>query len=202
MTGTRPADGCDRVRAMTNNDAQPPVKRGASRGAVPVVRFVVVTLVALVGLFYLLRQPWVERHFVDPYTGFVAAFTRTCLRLVGVDAGGEGPFISGPRFSVTIKNICNGLEVTAIFLATVLGFPSSARAKLLGLALGFPVIFLINVVRIMVLFVLGYRIPNVFEAVHYYYAQAFVIIATVAVWLVWVTTLSDYGSKAHHRLPD
>jgi exosortase/archaeosortase family protein len=61
-------------------------------------------------------------------------------------------------------------------------------------------IFLVNIVRIVVLFLLGFKVPNIFDAVHYYYAQAFVIIATVSVWLLWVVIYSDYGSKAHPRV--
>jgi exosortase H (IPTLxxWG-CTERM-specific) len=184
------------------SDGPATVGRQRAGGRVPIVRFVLITTVALVGFFYLFQQPTVVRYVVDPYTEFVAAFARACLRLFGVEAGGQGSIISSPEFSVSIKNVCNGLEVTAIFLATVLGFPSSARAKLLGLALGYPVIFLINIARIMVLFVLGFKIPEIFDAVHYYYAQAFVIIATVAVWLLWVTLLSNYGAQAHRRVPD
>lgn len=168
----------------------------------PIIRFVLTTAVALVALYVLLHQRWVETHFVEPYTNFVAACGRACLRLVGVEAGGTGYTIVSPEFSVAIKNVCNGLEVTAIFLAVTLAFPATWKNKMLGLLIGYPVIFLINLVRIVVLFVLGFKVPDVFEAAHYYYAQAFVIVATVGVWLFWVATWSAYGSKTRHRLPD
>jgi exosortase H (IPTLxxWG-CTERM-specific) len=172
------------------------------RDNLPIVRFVLVTFVALVALFYILHLKWVIQYAVDPYTHFVTSFSRVCLRLVGVEAGGTGNTILSPQFSVSIKNICNGLEVTAIFFATILGFPASWKSKLLGLCVGYPVIFLINILRIMVLFILGFKVPHVFEAAHYYYAQAFVIIATVGVWLFWVSTYSAYGSKTHHSFSD
>ena len=44
----------------------------------PIIRFVGVTLVSLVALFYLLHLRWVERHFVDPYTNLVAVVSRLC----------------------------------------------------------------------------------------------------------------------------
>lgn len=160
------------------------------------------TFVALLVLFYVLHLKWVVEHFVAPYTHFVASCSRMCLRLVGVDAGGTGDVILSPQFSVSIKNVCNGLEVKAIFFATVLGFPASWKSKFIGLGIGYPVIFLINIVRIIVLFILGLKMPNVFEAAHYYYAQAFVIIATVGVWLFWVSMYSAYGSKTRRRFSD
>lgn len=171
-------------------------------GAMPVFRFVAGTLIALIALFALLRLPFLVTHAVEPYTHFVAAVSRACLRAVGVDARGSGSLIASPAFSVTIKNVCNGLEVTAIFLAVTLGFPASWKAKLIGLAVGYPVIFAINVARIMVLFVIGFKVPDVFDAVHYYYAQAFVIIATVAVWLLWVMRFSRYGAAADTGVSD
>jgi exosortase H (IPTLxxWG-CTERM-specific) len=170
------------------------------RTHLPVIRFVLTTVLLMVVLYVVLKVPWVERHFVAPYTQFVAVCSRICLGLIGVETSGSGGLIVSPEFSVTIKNVCNGLEVMAIFFATTIGFPSTIKGKLFGLLLGFPVIFLINTVRVVVLFILGSRNPQVFDDVHFYYAQALVIIATVAVWLLWVTTLSNYGSKTRPRL--
>lgn len=170
--------------------APAPSRRERLRSYLPIVQFVVVTTVTLIALFWLLHRRAVVVGFVDPWTDFVAACSRLLLSAIGIDVSGSGAMISSPEFSVSIKNVCNGLEVTAIFFATVLGFPAPWKHKLIGLAVGYPAVFLINVVRIIVLFVIGARIPTAFEDVHYYYAQAFVILATVAVWLVWV---SMYG---------
>ncbi len=191
----------------TTHRAQDHRRRGKSLIAAvrhnwPIIRFVLLTAVALLAIYYVLHLRWVARHFVEPYTGFVAACSRAVLRAFGVSAGGSGEVIISPQFGVTIKNVCNGLEVTAIYFAAVLAFPASWKHKLLGLAAGFPLIFAVNIVRVAVLFVLGYKVPHVFETAHYYYAQAFVIIATVGIWLAWVTTYSAYGSKTRHRVPD
>jgi exosortase H (IPTLxxWG-CTERM-specific) len=166
----------------------------------PIFRFIGITLASLVAFFFLLKNAWFERHFVAPYTEFVAASGRLALRLLGINAHGDGSLITSPEFSVNIMNVCNGLEVTAIFFATVLGFPARWRDKLLGLGIGYPMIYLINTVRIVVLFILGFKRPDIFETVHYYYAQAFVIMATIGIWLIWVSLFSAYGSKNSHRV--
>jgi exosortase H (IPTLxxWG-CTERM-specific) len=166
-----------------------------------ILRFVGVTAVGLVGLYWILHLRTVVTGFVDPYTGVVAECSRTVLRLIGIKASGTGDLITSPGFSVSIKNVCNGLEVTAIFLAVTLAFPASWRNRLIGIAIGYPMIFAINIVRIVALFLIGLKMPGVFESAHYYYAQAFVIIATVGVWLVWVSTLSEYGTKVRNSIP-
>jgi exosortase H (IPTLxxWG-CTERM-specific) len=165
-----------------------------------VIRFVVVTVMVVCALYIVLKVSWVERHFVAPYTEFVAACSRTCLGLVGVRAAGSGDMIVSPDFSVTIKNVCNGLEVMAIFVAATIGFPATITGKSLGLLIGIPLIFLLNTIRVMALFVIGSRDPQVFDDVHFYYAQALVIVATVALWLLWINTFSVYGAKTRSRL--
>ena len=191
-------------RASKNSSRHLPLEirrpAGFIRKNLPIIRFVLTTIVILTATYAALKVSWVELHFVKPYTHFVAACGRAGLGLIGVRAGGSGSMVVSPEFSVAIKNVCNGLEVMAIFFATTIGFPATIKGKLLGLILGFPVIFLVNLIRVVVLFVLGSRNPQLFEDVHFYYAQAVVIIITVALWLLWVTTLSDYGSKARPRL--
>lgn len=165
-----------------------------------VVQFTAATLAGVAVIFSLSRVPFLSEHVVYPYTKFITASSRAVLRLMGQDVGGEGLMIVGRNFSILVQNVCNGLEVTAIFLATVLAFPTTWRNKLIGVALGFPAIFLINVARIAVLYILGFQIPNIFETVHRYYAQALVIILTLAVWLLWATVFTEYGAKARNRV--
>jgi len=176
------------------------MSRAPMRTGPAIIRFIAVTVLLLGVLYVILKVPWVERHFVGPYTYFVARCSRICLGLIGVRTTGSGGMIVSPEFSVTIKNVCNGLEVMAIFFATTVGFPATVKSKLFGLLLGLPAIFSINIVRVIVLFVIGSRNPKVFDDVHFYYAQALVIIATVALWLLWVSTFSVYGTKTRPRL--
>jgi exosortase H (IPTLxxWG-CTERM-specific) len=164
-------------------------------------RFILVTLASLAAFFTLGRLDVFERHVTDPYLSFIAGCSRWALRLVGVEAEGAGTLVVSPGFSANIVDLCSGLGVTAIFFSAVLGFPSTWRSRFSGLAAGFPGIFLINLTRIVVLFIIGANYPGVFEDVHQYYAQAFVMFATVGTWLVWVWLFSAYGAKHRHAVP-
>ncbi len=189
---------------MVDSESKEKEPRLASRGSdlkkalknnLPIIRFMVITIVSLIAFFVLLSFNWVEVHFSTPYTNFVAAASRLFLRLLGIEARGNGCLITSPRFTVNLLNVCNGIEATAIFFATILGFPATWKNKLAGLALGYPVIFLVNIIRIAALFIIGFKIPGIFDSVHYYYAQAVVILVTIGVWLFWVSRYSIYGSK-------
>lgn len=172
-----------------------PSLAGRVRRNLPIIRFVAVTAVSLLAMFWVLHLPAVITHVVDPYTTFVASCGRLALRAAGVEAGGAGSIIATPGFSVSIRNVCNGLEVTAIFLATVLAFPATWRYRLLGLLAGYPAVFLINIARIVALVIIGMRAPELFEDAHYYYAQGFVILATVGVWLLWVSFYDRFSPR-------
>lgn len=192
----------DNPNPETQPIQQKPTLAQLIKSNLPIIRFIITTIVSLVLFFWLLKTKFFEANFAGPYTDFVAASGRVALRMLGIQARGEGSLITSPEFTVNIMNVCNGLEVTAIFFATVLGFPARWRNKLWGLAIGYPVIYLINIIRIVVLFILGFKMPDIFETVHYYYAQAFVILATVGVWLIWVSLYSAYGTKSSHRISD
>jgi exosortase H (IPTLxxWG-CTERM-specific) len=160
------------------------------------VRFAVTVLGLLVLFFLATRSPLVDRHVVVPYTAFVTKSSALLLRLVEADVSSEGHMLSSPSFAVAILPVCNGLEATAIYAAAVLAFPAGLPGKAIGLFGGLVIIYLINILRIAALFVIGARFDAAFENAHYYYAQAFVIIATVCVWLAWVSLFSPYGRKS------
>lgn len=178
-----------------NSRAHPGPRPGLLKEFLPGIRFVAITVSSLIAFFFLSHQPVIQERVIAPYTHFVAATSRVALRVLGVDAGGTGTLVASQEFSVSILNVCNGVEVTAILFAVILSFPATWRQKLIGLAIGYPAIFVINLARIIVLFFLGFKNPAIFDTVHYYYAQAFVILATLTIWLVWVSLYTSYGVK-------
>jgi exosortase H (IPTLxxWG-CTERM-specific) len=166
------------------------------------VRFALTVLGLLVLFFLVTRLPAVDRHVVTPYTGFVAWSSALLLRAAGAGVSSHGNVVASPAFSVAILPVCNGLEVTAIYAAAVLAFPAALSGKAIGLAGGLVIIYLINIVRIAALFLIGAHYHVAFEQAHYYYAQAFVIVATTGVWLAWVSLFSPYGLKNRRPVSD
>jgi exosortase/archaeosortase family protein len=69
----------------------------------------------------------------------------------------------------------------------VLAFPSSWRAKLFGLALGFLAIQILNLVRVVTLFWIGHHRPALFSTAHTVLWQSAVVIAGVLLFLLWAS---------------
>lgn len=98
----------------------------------------------------------------------------------------RGDVVTYAGFSVRIIEECFGLLEMAIFAAAVLAFAAPWRARLLGLALGVPVIYVFNLLRIAMLLVVGRHTPHLFDFAHLYFWQATLILVITGLWLLWV----------------
>ncbi len=154
-------------------------------------RFLVLFILLLVGLFALeLLQP-VQQLIVLPWT---SALAKVCVGLVGLFDGSamaQGKVIwnAATGFGVSIEPGCNGVEAFIVLCAAVLAYPASAKYKLLGLAIGFAAIQLLNVVRVISLFYVGQWNKEVFDFAHIYLWQALIMLDVLGVWLLWVRAL-------------
>jgi exosortase H (IPTLxxWG-CTERM-specific) len=167
-----------------DNDRRPetrPPRRRARRE----IRFLVVFVLLLGAGFSALAFRPVNDHVVVPFTAGVARVSAVALRLIGQDIRIDGTEIYGPRFAVAIENGCNGVETMTIFFAAVLAFPALWRSRLLGLAIGLAGIQLLNLVRVVALFLTGSYLPDFFNTSHTVVWQSVVVAAALVLWLFW-----------------
>jgi len=163
----------------------------------PEARFLIVFLTVLGSSFIVIALNPVNDAIVLPYTAFVARVSGAALRVLGEPAVVTGCVVSSPRFAVTIYNGCNGLITSLIFIAGVLAFPARWTAKLVGVVGGLVLIQILNLVRILSLFYIGIYLPDHFNDAHIYIWQSLVIVAGVALWVVWANR-STVGDRAPH----
>lgn len=94
----------------------------------------------------------------------------------------------GYSFPFIVISECGAIEVMAIFFAAVFAFPTRWWRRLIGIALGVPAMYVVNILRLTCLGVIGALDSgrDWFEFSHHYVWQAVYIIFVVAVWLAWV----------------
>ncbi|HYS04867.1 MAG TPA: exosortase H [Candidatus Dormibacteraeota bacterium] len=131
----------------------------------------------------------------DHLTRFIATLSARVLALFGT-ALASGQFLSLNGFGASIEGACDGVQPTYIYVAAVLAFPSTWRAKAWGILIGIPAIFLINFIRVATIMLCGAYWPNWFERVHLYGWQALVIALTMAVWVFWAELFVRPGHQA------
>jgi exosortase/archaeosortase family protein len=117
------------------------------------------------GLFGLLRSPWVEGGFVLPLTRWQQ---------------GAAEFYAGPpRAPISVTSECSGTDVLALCLAAILAWPASWRARLTGAAGGIALILTLNTLRIGSLGRAAAS-PALFETLHLQVWPAILVLATAA----------------------
>ncbi|MFY9555676.1 MAG: exosortase H [Blastocatellia bacterium] len=130
--------------------------------------------------------PGVRLGIIKPYTRFLASAVVTVVNLFGAGATAIGEQVASPRFSINIAMGCDAVEASSLFLAGVLAYPTSWRAKLIGMVLGLPLIHAINLARLVGLYYAGVYLPSAVEELHVYVAQTIVILLSTAILILWL----------------
>jgi exosortase H (IPTLxxWG-CTERM-specific) len=147
--------------------------------------FLILFAVLLGGGFTLISLNWVNDHAIEPLTGGIARMSGAVLNLMGQKVSMAGTIIRSPHFAVNIRNGCNGVEAMLIFLAAVLAFPASWKSRLTGLGLGIVAIQVVNLIRVVMLFLTGVYFPRIFDTSHTVIWQTIVILFGVMLWIFW-----------------
>lgn len=155
------------------------------------IRFVLLFLILLPGLFGLYVLNPIEHHIVDPFTTSLAHVSAFITHFFDgrVEAHGKQLMNAATGYAVTIERGCNGVEAVIILVAAILAFPSPWKNKWIGLGIGFVAIQALNLVRIISLFYLGQWNQTWFEWFHLYLWQALIIIDALVVFLIWLRYL-------------
>ena len=138
----------------------------------------------------------VRMGLIKPYTTLLAKAVAAIINMFGAAATASDAVVQSPKFTLNIAMGCDGVEASCLFLAGVLAFPTSWRARLIGLAAGIPLIQLINVARLVGLYYAGIFLPSVVEEVHVYVAQTIVILLSTAILIYWLERVANQHRPA------
>jgi archaeosortase B (VPXXXP-CTERM-specific) len=137
--------------------------------------------------------PYVLRTFppgVQSLCPVTASWLGGILRLLGFQVSVDGVLVSYGSNGLTIIAECTGYTALVLFFSVVVAYPSPVTKKLIGLAIGFPLILGFNLLRLVVMaLVLAYK-PQYFDLAHLYFWQVALIIFVVALVVFWIQRLA------------
>ena len=149
----------------------------------------------LMGIFYSI---WFSDFFIEnmlnPVMKVNAWMAAQALKLAGYKVTINDLNLASPSFTLSVGRGCDAIEPMAIFLFAVLLFPATIKSKLRGIAIGIPILFLINQFRIITLYLLGYYSEPLFgkkrefyfDLVHIQVWPVFFILITLALLAWWI----------------
>ena len=149
------------------------------------IQFLVLFAVLLGGGFTLVAWQPVNDNVVEPFTAAIARVSAKILDLFGQQTVMDGTKVYGKSFAVDIENGCNGIEALIIFLSATLSFPAPWKARVVGLVLGAIGIQIVNLIRVVALFMTGVYFPSFFDSSHTVVWQTVVILFAVLLWVFW-----------------
>jgi exosortase H (IPTLxxWG-CTERM-specific) len=145
----------------------------------------------LLGLFTLSQTSLADRLVFEPVARGIARIASGLLGLFSINAQADGAIIRTESFAALVDTNCTGLFVIFIYLSALLAYRSGTREKLIGVALGFGALFVLNLVRVVSLVVVGAVRPDMLNVAHYLVWQSVMIVAALCLWLFWAERVAD-----------
>ena len=124
--------------------------------------------------------------FVPWHHHLIAKVSGGLLDVLGQDTTVTDASISSPRFSVQIVRGCDAVEAIALFVCAVLAFPLPFLKKFTGMIVGILLLLILNLVRIVSLFMVGVYSPRIFVLMHLDVWQALFIFFALLFWILWL----------------
>ncbi len=125
----------------------------------------------------------------------IAGIATFALGNLGVPATQDGAIINAGGFIAVVAAECTAIEILLVFGGAVLAWPASLRAKATAILLFIPILVVLNLVRVISLLLTGVGIPEHFDTVHLMIWQPAMLLAAIAMWLLWQRWASDNGRR-------
>jgi archaeosortase B (VPXXXP-CTERM-specific) len=111
------------------------------------------------------------------------------LKLLGLQASLNSNGVSISNFVLDIVRQCTGLFEVITLIAAVFAYPTSLKNKMKGIAIGLPLIYFFNTVRLISLAYLGIYSFALLEIVHDYVLQITFFSFVVSIWFYWINNV-------------
>ena len=132
------------------------------------------------------RNPLLVRALA-PVDLLTARATAAVLDWHGMEVIREDVVLSHPSgFGYEIYYRCTGLLPAAFLAVGIFAFPASLRTKLMGVAIGVPLVLFLNLIRLPSLFYIGVYHPSVFDFAHTVVWEGLLLLFIVGFWVWWM----------------
>lgn len=140
--------------------------------------------------------PYMLRTFPPGVQGLcpvTANWLGSVLDLMGYEVNVSGVFVTYGSNGLSIIAECTGYTALVLFFSVVVAYPSPVKKKLIGLAVGLPLILAFNLFRLVVMALVLAHKPEYFDFAHLYFWQVALIIFVVALVVFWIEKLVGRG---------
>lgn len=167
------------------------------------LRFLVIFAV-LMGVYYAATTTSaVKERFFPWYLTLNADASVVVLHGAGIDYVQRiNHALNSARGSINVERGCDAVEPTALFVSAVLASPVPWLSKFPAVFVGTLILAIVNIVRIVSLFLSAVYWRAAFDILHLDVWQAAFILLAILMWALWASWAVRVSSKARESLSE
>ncbi|MFQ5458960.1 MAG: hypothetical protein ACE5FC_11005 [Myxococcota bacterium] len=141
----------------------------------------------------------VREGFFPSYLRLNARVSGAILGVVGQDVTVAGQSLISDRGpSIQVERGCDAVAPSALFVAAVLASPVPLLSRAYAAVAGTILLMLLNVIRVVSLYLVRLYWPRAFDTMHLDVWQALFIFLALLIWAVWASRASKTHASRQH----
>ena len=144
-----------------------------------------IKFIGIIALYYLIISLF-GTDYLGPYMTMTAKLSALLLNIFEDGVRASGQFINGNMCSLNLSYGCDGTDQFIVFVSGVISFPAISKYKLKGLLYGLPLLYFLNLFRIIGLYYVNLNSPENFELFHETIFPTIFIFISIAFWIYWL----------------
>ncbi|MBN2824678.1 MAG: archaeosortase/exosortase family protein [Campylobacterales bacterium] len=138
----------------------------------PMKKFLLLYGVYILALFILIEQSYFQSLLnINGYFSQIVTTISANIMMLFTTVTYEGNYIHLSNGSLEVLFGCNGLESIILYIAAIFAYPATHKEKVYGLLIGFVLINVINIIRIVILGYVHLYHHNILGVMHDYITQ-------------------------------
>lgn len=159
----------------------------------PINLLIIRFLLAMIVFYILWATPFFQEYVIKNIAIAYAKVSSILLNIMGYGVSTSNDTIVNSVFSISIKNGCDGVEGLALYVCALLVYPSSIPNKLKGMFWGISFLVVLNIIRIVSLYMIGIHVPALFDVMHESIWQVLFIVFSLVALLVFINQTKEYS---------
>lgn len=162
------------------------------------LRFLAIFGLLMLGYYFLTTTHVVANQFFPWYLRVTTEAAGATLNAFGYDnVKVEGNDLVGPNGRITVERGCDAMAPTALFVSAVIASPAAIGSKAVAVFLGVSILMLVNLIRIITLFLTAVHWPAAFDVMHLDVWQAAFIFLAIVLWALWAAWAAKRRARAN-----
>jgi len=152
------------------------------------LRFLAVFGLLMAGYYVLTTTDASEKRFFPWYLKATTDVAGATLHAVGYsEVSVSGNDLVGRKGRITVERGCDAVAPTALFVSAVIASPAAVGFKAVAVVFGVAILMVVNLIRIITLFLTAIHWPAAFDVMHLDVWQAAFIFLAIVLWALWAS---------------